>query len=133
MKIPEIKQRLNELDVAVSDVVVVGSGILDVLGIRASRDLDVLVSEAKFREIAARGHRPFKYQDGELGLEIDDVEIMDSWFGETFEEVAARAVQLDGGVKFMPLEEVRAWKIQKNRPKDQADVRLIDAYLAANK
>lgn len=69
---------------------VVGSGILGALGIRAGRDLDVLMSEAKFREIA-------------------------------------------DGVNFMSLEEVRAWKLRQNRPKDQIDVQLIDAYLAANK
>lgn len=57
---------------------------------------------------------------------------MYSWFGETLDEVAARAVQLDG-VKFMSLEEVRAWKLRQNRPKDQIDIQLIDAYLAANK
>ncbi len=132
MKIPEIKQQLGELDIDVNDVVVVGSGILDVLGIRASRDLDVLVDEAKFREIAARGYQTFEYASGGNGLEIDDIECMDSWLGESFDEVAARAVELDG-VKFMSLEEVRAWKLQHNRPKDQIDVRLIDAYLAANK
>ena len=132
MKIPEIKQRLNELEVAVSDVVIVNSGILDVLGIRASRDLDVLVSEAKFREIAARGHQTFDYANGTSGLEIGDVEFMYDWYGEALEEVVVRAVQLDG-VKFMSLEEVRVWKIQRNKPKDQADVQLIDAYLATNK
>lgn len=132
MKIPEIKQRLGELDIDVNDVVVVDSGILDVLGIRVSRDLDVLVSEAKFREIAARGYQTFDYANGTNGLEISDVEIMYSWFGETVGEVAARAVQLDG-VNFMSLEEVRAWKLRQNRPKDQIDIQLIDAYLAANK
>ena len=132
MKTPEIKQRLGELEINIGEAVIVGSGILDVLGIRASRDLDVWVNEVKFHEIAARGHQTFEYANGGNGLEIDDIEIMDSWFGETLAEVTARAVQLDG-VKFMPLEEVRAWKLRQNRPKDQIDVRLIDAYMAANK
>lgn len=57
---------------------------------------------------------------------------MYSWFDKTLDEVAARAVRLDG-VKFMSLEEVRAWKLRQNRPKDQIDVKLIDTYIAANK
>ena len=129
METPEIKQQLDKLDISEAEPVVVGSGIFDVLGIRASRDLDLLVSETTFRRIAAQDYEISYHSDGSEALLIGDVELMYDWFGEDAAVLATDATVIDG-LKFMPLSEIRAWKLRQNRPKDRIDVKLIDDYIA---
>lgn len=128
MKIPEIQHCFEQLGIDRDTAVVVGSGILDVMGIRASDDLDVLVPEAVFQAVAGKGHAVSSYANGAKYMRIGEVEVMDDWFGEAA-AVRDRAVVIDG-VRFMSLEDVRAWKIRLGRPKDVADVALIDAYVS---
>lgn len=129
MKIPEIQHCFEQLGIDRDTAVVVGGGLLDVLGIRPSDDLDVLVPQETFQALADRGHVVSRYANNARYMRIGDIEVMDDWFGDAA-TVQARAVVIDG-VRFMPLDDVRKWKVRLARPKDLADVALIDAYCAA--
>ena len=65
-------------------------------------------------------------------LSKDDIEADDSWtFGDydpTFEQMIEKAEMIHG-IPFAPLSEVLKWKLAFGRPKDIADVQLIQAYL----
>ena len=52
-----------------------------------------------------------------------------SHYSPTLEQLLETATVIDG-VPFASLEEVRKWKAGGERPKDVADLALIDAYLA---
>lgn len=81
--------------------------------------------------LKAAGYHAFRYENGALGVAIGGMELMDDWFGEA-EVIRANAVTV-GGLRFMSLPDVRAWKCRLDRPKDRTDVALIDAYIACQK
>ena len=124
-----IKDHLKNLDIDPAEAIVVGGSVLAVLGIRAQGDIDIMISESTFHRIASDGYAVSRFPDGSGQITIDDTELMYSWQGKTNEDFLPNAIHIDG-VSFMSLEEVRAWKQQQNRPKDQHDIQLIDAYLA---
>ena len=47
----EIKSKLYELGLNPENAVVIGSGILNALNLRESKDIDVVVTEEKYREL----------------------------------------------------------------------------------
>lgn len=123
-----IKDRLASLGIDSAEPVIVSSGILDVVGIRPSNDIDLLVSKETFYKIANSSHEISQRPDGSEKIEIDNVELMYEWYGEEVSGIAMRTIVIDG-LKFMAIEEVRSWKVLFNRKKDQADILLIDKYL----
>ena len=62
-------------------------------------------------------------------LARDVFEAHDNWnfssYRPTLEQLLASATVIDG-IPFASLEEVRKWKVASGRPKDLADVKLID-------
>jgi hypothetical protein len=123
-----IKDRLASLGIDSAEPVIVGSGILDIVGIRPSSDIDLLVSKETFYKIANSGHEISQRPDGSEKIEINDVELMYEWYGKEVSGIAMKTTVIDG-LKFMSIEEVRSWKVLFNRKKDQADILLIDKYL----
>ncbi len=128
MTIAEIKNKLTSLGISSTEPIIVGSGILDMLDIRPSNDIDLLVSKETFYKIANSSHEISQRPDGSEKIEIDNVELMYEWYGEEVSGIAMRTIVIDG-LKFMAIEEVRSWKVLFNRKKDQADILLIDKYL----
>lgn len=126
-----IKTRLETLKIPPSDVVVVGSGILDALQIRESNDIDLMVSKETFLRVADQGHAISQYEDGTGQMKIGDVELMYSWRGRTIADYLLRAVEIDG-LKFISLDDVIVWKREQNRDKDKRDIELILKYREAH-
>lgn len=123
-----IKDRLASLSIDSAEPVIVGSGILDVVGIRPSNDIDLLVSKETFYKIANSGHEISQRPDGSEKIEVDDIELMHDWYGKKVSDAAIKTTVIDG-IKFMSIEEVRRWKALLDRSKDQVDILLIDKYL----
>ena len=128
MTIAEIKNKLTSLDISSTEPIIVGSGILDMLGIRPSNDIDLLISKETFYKIAGHDHEILQRPDGSEKIEVDDIELMYDWYGKKVSDAAIKTTVIDG-IKFMSIEEVRRWKALLDRSKDQADILLIDKYL----
>lgn len=128
MTIVEVKNKLTSLGISSTEPIIVGSSILDILGIRPSNDVDVLISKETFCKIADHGHEILQRPDGSEKIEVDDIELMYDWYGKKVSDVAIKTTVIDG-IKFMSIEEVRRWKALLDRGKDQADILLIDKYL----
>lgn len=128
MTIAEIKNKLTSLGISSIEPIIIGSGILDMLGIRPSNDIDLLIGKETFYKIAGHGHEILQRPDGSEKIEVDDVELMYDWYGKKVSDVAIKTTVIDG-IKFMSIEEVRRWKALLDRSKDQADILLIDKYL----
>jgi hypothetical protein len=127
-----IKRQLAALQLSPGEAIVVGSGILEVLGIRESQDLDLMISEPVFWRIAnTELLSVILYPDGTNGLNLDAVELMYSWLGRTVEDITPHVIEIDG-VQFLSLTGLRAMKLEHGRAKDLRDVELIDQYLAAH-
>lgn len=46
-----IKNKLSEIGLTSESSIVIGSGILNVLNLRESKDIDIVVTEEKYREL----------------------------------------------------------------------------------
>jgi hypothetical protein len=128
MTIAEIKNKLTSLGISSTEPIIVGSGILDMLGIRPSNDVDLLISKETFYKIAGHGHEILQRPDGSEKIEVDDIELMHDWYGKKVSDAAIKTTVIDG-IKFMSIEEVCRWKALLDRSKDQVDILLIDKCL----
>ncbi|HQC39175.1 MAG TPA: hypothetical protein PK804_00765, partial [Candidatus Dojkabacteria bacterium] len=74
------KKELEKISLDDSNSVVIGSGILNALGIRESRDIDVVVESEKFYQLLEEETLSgFVNETGSFLLTNGVVEISDSW------------------------------------------------------
>lgn len=125
-----IVERLKELHLSDGDFVVVGSGILNALGIRESGDIDLIVSEAAYARLDADGWTHGLWGE-QVVLQKDIFDLGRIWFGKDVEDLLKDAQFVDG-VPYLSLEDVYAWKKIKGRDKDIRDLELIQAYWKSN-
>jgi len=119
-----------------SKVVVIGSGVLDALGLREAQDVDLVVDQELFSLLRDTGEWQSAIVHGEEALysEVHDAEVWQSWGSEgapNFTELMDESIEV-GGVHFANPTFVMEWKKQRNRPKDERDVALLEAYLKGN-
>lgn len=135
MSVKSIKEAITALNISPDDYIVIGSGILDILGIRKTNDVDVVVSEPVFR--AFRKQPDWVYRSNELGESLVS-DVYEMWLSWGREDTKANLAELKRDewvidqIPFISLERLRTWKIKKNRHKDREDVRLIDRFLTTN-
>ena len=129
-------ERVKELGLPLDQIIIIGSGILDQLGIRQSADIDVAAGRAVLEEIARSSgwvEKLDKNQRQYLVKHDGSVEIWDGWEIDgrivEYDELLGYAVEYDG-VKFVNLDFLRRWKNWRGREKDIQDVRLIDEWRA---
>lgn len=128
---PSIMDRIRALALPDDQYVVAGSGIMDALGLRESRDIDLIVSDDLFVELRSRGWKRFTEHE-EYVLKYGDAE---AWLTLPYEGKAMTAndllsvsVQIEE-VRFISPEFLRDWKQVKQRPKDIKDIALLEEYL----
>ena len=129
-------ERVKELGLPLDQIIIIGSGILDQLGIRQSADIDVAAGQAVLEEIARSDgwvRKLDKNQRRYLVKRDESIEIWDGW------EIDGRVVEYDklldyaveyDGVKFVSLDFLRRWKNWRGREKDMQDMKLIDEWRA---
>lgn len=121
------------------EVIVVGSGVLYVLGLREANDIDLLAGAAAFEQLRLEPSLSSKFEPGgekanETNfLEGGEIEVWLDW-----REVDGRLWDYDylnrsafcvDGVKFAAPEKVLQWKRAMGRSKDQRDIKLLEEYL----
>ncbi len=130
--------RLQEIGLNKENSVVIGSGILSALNLRASNDIDVVVPEVEYIRLAD-SQQFTKSQNHGCEILADELfEIGTSWGvlgkNQTFDELHKESVVI-GGVRYVTIEFLLAVKkswLQDDdvRQKDIDDVKLIEKYLA---
>lgn len=125
-----VAERVRQLNLPPDQFVVVGGAVLEVLGIRASDDIDITASEVILQKLASDSDWSRKdFEDGDYVYQKDDYEIGGKWLERSFAELVSDTFEMDG-IRYVSLATVMAWKKQRNRPKDQADIKLIWEYLS---
>jgi len=134
----EIKNKLDELGLNSGNAVVIGSGILSALNLRESKDIDVVATEEKYKELFGN-NRFHKVQNHGREILADDLfEIGISWtvVGKNwkFEDLLNHSTIIDGirynTVEFL-LNAKRRWIADgEGRQKDIDDVKLMEQYLS---
>ena len=131
--------RVKELGLPLEQIIVIGSGILDQLGIRRAEDVDIVASSELIKKLSKDYGDWTKKLDGNQRpyfVKTDgSAELWDGWEIDgrivEYDELLDYAVEYDG-VKFVNLDFLRRWKNWRGRKKDTRDVELIDEWRAKN-
>jgi len=110
---------------------VFGSGILAVLGIRPAHDIDIVVNDKLYIELAQRGWETVKV-GSVYALKHDVFDIHSTWsfsnYETSIEKLQSEHRVYIEDIPFVSLEEVARWKGALGRPKDLRDLELIRKY-----
>ena len=131
--------KVKALNLPLDQIIVIGSGILDQLGIRPASDIDLAASSDLMKKLSEEsGDWLKKFDDNQRFYFVKDdgsAEVWDGWDfdGQTvsYDDLLDYAVEYDG-VRFVDLEFLRKWKSWRGREKDVRDVELIDEWRADN-
>jgi len=124
-----VLSELPKLELDPDKFVVVGSGVLDALGIRRANDIDFVTDELTYTELADKG---WKKAENSPSLVSGDFEVYLTWDSKdgrpNFADLHENSQQIDG-YNFVKLERLLDWKKRVARPKDLLDVEKIEAFL----
>ena len=125
-------QKIKELNFPKDQYVVVGSGILDVLGIRTASDIDIAVTKDLHQKLRELGNWEENERHDKIFLKKDVYEIIPqlNWekYNTNTEEVISSALIIED-IPFMNLFELIKFKTALGREKDFMDIKLINEYL----
>lgn len=120
-------ERVKALGFPLDAVVVIGSGLLDQLGLRQSDDLDLIISPDLFERISNDSAYQTGEKDGDHYCVKADLDIWDGWQELSFDDLKRSAQQLDG-VLFIATDVLIRKKQQRGLPKDLRDIALLEGY-----
>jgi hypothetical protein len=125
-------QSVKKLGLPDNSYVVVGSGVLDALGLRTASDIDIVVSHDVYHQLKHRGWSGAAGPKGQETLNHERFEVSTVWdspWGDlALPELLPDTMVVDD-VRFVSLPSLLAWKEAVGRPKDLEDSRLIKDYL----
>ena len=131
----DITAALNTLNLPQGSYIVIGSGILAALNIRETSDIDLVVSPETFTQLEQSGWEVITNSWGKQLLTHDVFEAHTSWDdpneAPNLDDLLRNSVVIDD-VPYVSLERLLEWKRHMRRPKDEADIPLINAYLEKN-
>jgi hypothetical protein len=121
----------------VVDFALMGSAMMYVKGLRSGiKDIDIIARDSAWEKAKELGavQVPASGTGEWISLFDGKVNIYNKWApGEWDTDMLIDSAEEIGGLRFVTLENVRAWKKIYNREKDLADIELIDKYLQSNK
>ena len=126
-----IVERVKQLNLPFGKYVVIGSGTLEILGLRKAKDIDIAVLPELYAQLRATGEWKEEKRYDKIFLKQNDIEINPNlnWdkYSTSTKEAIASAIIIDD-VPFMNFQELRRFKQALGRKKDYADIILIDDY-----
>ena len=131
--------KVKALNLPLDQIIVIGSGILDQLGIRPASDIDLAASSDLMKKLSEEsGDWLKKFDDNQRFYFVKDdgsAEVWDGWEFDgqvvSYDDLLDYVVEYDG-VRFVNLEFLSQWKKWRSREKDVQDVKLIDEWRANN-
>ena len=126
-----IIEKVQALELPLGQYVVIGSGIMDALGIRAANDMDIAVLPELHEKLRTSGKWQQEVRYGKVFLLKGNADINPelSWseYPTTTQEAIDSATIIDG-IPFMNLQELKKFKTAMGRAKDLDDIELINNY-----
>jgi len=127
----EIINKVKTLNLPKNSYIVFGSCPLAILGLREANDIDLLVSSKIHKSLEQNGWKKINKGPKDTPLTYDVFEAHNNWnfssYNPTLEDLLTRAIKVDD-IPFASVEDVRKWKQGYGRPRDIADIKLIDDY-----
>lgn len=123
-----VHQLINSLQLPKQDYVVIAGGVMEILGIRRTNNLDIVVSKQIYERYRRRmGWKEYRFENGDKIIVRHGVAIMTRWMDFDLATLRKSAFRRDG-VHYMSIDLLIAAKQKLRRPKDLADIRLLRAY-----
>lgn len=126
-----IIEKIKELNLPSDKYVIIGSGTLDVLGIRSAVDIDISVTKDLYIKLKETGVWKKEERYGKIFLKKDIFEVNPKLDWENYKtttEEANRSALFLEGIPFMNLDELCKFKQALGREKDIKDIVLIKKY-----
>lgn len=123
---------VRALNLPLGKYLVVGSGILAALGIRESKDIDLLVSEDIYEKYEKLGWKKKQVDTDRFGLTNGHVELFKDFRCGKYCPDPKQMIDnptIIEDIPFLPLEELAKFKKELGREKDLKDLELIEEYL----
>lgn len=128
-----ITERIRVLGFPPGEYVVFGSAVLEVLGLRTAGDLDIAVLPTLYERLRASGEWGEEERFGKIFLVQEGIEISPQLEWEAYPTTTQEAIDsalVINGIPFLNLRELKKFKQVYGRPKDLADIALIDEYFS---
>ena len=109
------------------DYVVIGGAVLELLGIRNTNDVDLVVSGSAYHRLRAKKWKEYVQDDGKTIIVHPGYRIMQRWMGQSLPDLQKSAQTVDG-IPLIGLDDLVNCKILLGRKKDLEDVIRIKAY-----
>lgn len=127
-----MKEKIQALHLKKGDYVVVAGGVLAILGLRPTNDIDLVVSQEMFNKLKSLPDWQVDYFNDQEVLKNDPYDVGVSFDGANLETLLLDSLSRDG-VEYMNPERLLNWKQKMNREKDQRDITLLLKYLSQHK
>lgn len=119
-------ERVKALKLPQGEYIVVGGAVMEVLNLRQTGNIDIVVSGDVYSEYAAKPQwHEYSLTTGKLVLSKDGINLMRSWFGRTLGIMKRRDTFTREGVVFMGAKQLIVTKQRLGRRKDQSDIALL--------
>lgn len=122
-------EMIHRLALKRGSYVVIGGAVLEVLNLRETNDVDIVVSDevyAHYRDV--KKWAEYVQDNGKKVLSHDGYNIMHTWMGNTVKHLLHQSFEVKD-VAFMSLEELIEAKRHLGRKKDLDDILLLENYL----
>ncbi len=129
-----VSERVAALKLPKEEYVVVGGAIMDVLNLRDSAIIDIVVSREVFASFADNPKwQQVQASSGKVVCVKDGIWIMRSWLGRPLGVIKRAGTFTKNGVLFMNLQQLILCKQRLARRKDQSDIALLKAQIARSR
>ncbi len=132
--------RVRHVGVPDDQLIVIGSGLLDALGLRQAGDVDLVLTDKAFEKVIAENKGEWKYEvlpSSSPCLLKPGYELWTDWATDgsghpNYDDLKDDSVVIDG-IRYISPAYLRSKKIESARPKDITDIALLDEYIAQHK
>ena len=124
-----LTHRVAALKLPADDYIVVGGAVMEVLNLRDSKDIDIVVSNDVYNQFKnnLQWHE-YTLVSGKVILTHEGINLMRSWLGRTVQVIKRRDTFTRDGVVFMGPKQLIEHKQHLGRRKDQADIALLRSH-----
>lgn len=121
-----VVEMVKRLELNSDHYVVIGGGVMEVLGLRTTRDTDLVVNDDIYRFYRdEKGWKEYVQDNGKKILSHNGYNLMRSWMGRDLKALKKDAFQKDE-VSFMSVKQLIECKHHLGRKKDFADIELLN-------
>lgn len=131
----DIIKEVKKLNLPFGQYVVIGSGLLDALGLREADDIDIAVTKELLEKLRAEGGWKEETRYNKPFLLKENIEIIGRLNWDDYPtpvETAIETALVIEGVPFLSINETKKFKTALGRKKDFIDIELLDKYEAKN-